>query len=186
MTNIKKAIRQMAGNAPMQTYLCKVVSVDKHVCDCEPVSGGANFLDVRLRSILDNGTGGIILKPKVDSLVIIGLLENNEATAFVIAYSDIDELYFKSDGGMTFEVKKDVIKINGDTHGSVVKVKELTEKLNNLEDALNGLIAKFNTHTHPYVNVATPAVTSVTTQIDTDVITPTQKSEISNDKVKHG
>lgn len=191
MTNIKKAIQQMAGKALMQTYLCKVVSVNNHTCECEPVTGGANFLDVRLRSVVDNGTGGLILKPKVDSIVIIGLLENNEATAFVIGYSDIELLYFKSDGGMTFEVKEDVVKINGDDFNGLVKLKELKDNLDALKQFVeamnNALPTAFNailpTAPAPFVaSGALGATTYQTSMASKQIIF----KDMENTKVKHG
>lgn len=185
MTNIKKAIQQMAGKDLMQTYLCKVVSVDNHTCDCEPVSGGANFLDVRLRSILDNGTGGIILKPKVDSIVIIGLLENNEATAFVIAYSDIDELYFKSDGGMTFEVKKDVVKINGDQQGNILIESKLKSELDKVNQILNALKQVCSVPINEPGNGSPSAFQAGLNTALSSLQIPSYQN-ISNTKVKHG
>jgi len=184
MTNIITSVRQMVGNPLLQTYLCKVLSVDEYSCECEPVNGGANFLEVRLRSVLDGNTGGLILKPKLNSIVIIGLIENNEATAFVVAYSDIDELTFKNEGGITFEVKKDVVKINGDTHDGLAKVKELTKKFNNLENKFNSVLQVLQSVIVPLAPSGTYPFAPLFASISP--LVKTTKNEIENTKVKHG
>ena len=175
----------MGGKIPTQTYLCKVISVADYSCECEPVDGGANFLNVRLRSVLDNGTGGLILKPKKDSLVLIAIIENNDAEAFVIGFSDIDELFFKNTEGMTLEVKKDVININGDAHDGLAKVKALTSKLNSLEDDINNLKLAFNSW------IVTPndggaKLKAAAAAWSGQNLSKTQQYDIENKKVKHG
>lgn len=184
MTNIKQAIKRMSNPNIMQTYLCEVESVDGLKCDCKPVHGGASFFDVRLKSILDDSDNGLILTPKKGSLVLVGLIENNEASAFIVQYSDIEELTFKNVNGMSFEVLKSLLKLNGDSEGGLVKVKELTDKLNNVENKLNDLIIACQSQTVALAATGSFALAPFFTSVTP--LQPTQKTEIENQKVKHG
>jgi hypothetical protein len=67
----------------------------------------------------------------------------------------------------------------------VVKVIELTEKLNNLEQLLNDLVTKYNSHTHSGVSTG-GGMSGVTTALETGTLTPTQRSEIENEQITHG
>lgn len=188
MTLIKEHIKRLAGEAPMQVQACKVKSVNEsdYTCDCEPVDESADFLDVRLRSIVDNNATGLVSIPKVGSIVLVALIANEDAEAFVVSFSELDKIIIENVGGMTTQWLSNVINLNGDGHKGLVKVVQLTQKLNAVENKLNALLAKYNAHTHPYVNVSSPAVTSPTTQLEPGTVTPTQQSDIENTKVKHG
>ncbi len=139
MSGIKKYVRALAGQAPIQTYLCKVVNVEDDRCECEPLQGGAKFLDVRLRSILDDNTDGLLLIPKKNSVVLIGIIENNDSAAFLLQCSEIEELKFKNAGGMTIDVLKDIVKLNGDQCKGLVKLDELKDNLDAIKDYLSAL-----------------------------------------------
>jgi hypothetical protein len=112
---VRSVIQKLAGDAVVQTYLCKVKSVTKDVCECEPVNGGANFLAVQLRAVTGLASG-ILITPKVGSHVIIGLLENDEAQAFVMVYGEIE-----------------TIELRGDAQGGLVQIKELKENIDALK-----------------------------------------------------
>jgi len=84
---------------------------------------------------------------------------------FIVQYSDVVSL-----------------TINGSEFGGLVKVIELTQKLNAMENIVNDLILKFNTHTH----IAAGTPTSIASVIETNNLTPTQQSEIENTVIKHG
>jgi hypothetical protein len=65
-------------------------------------------------------------------------------------------------------------------------VGELTTKLNNLENKVNDIVAKFNSHTHILtLSTGTGTAAPTTTKVP-GTLTPTEQSEIENDKVKHG
>lgn len=165
--SIKDAIRQLVKTDDvLYSVLCTVKSVDttNNICDCEPINGDADLLEVRLMA--QNETGFLIV-PKVDSVVVVTMI--NKYTGYVAMFSEIEKIY-----------------LNGDNYDGLVKIGDLVEKLNNLEDLVNDLVTKYNAHTHPYVNVSTPAVTSPTTSLETTVLVPTQQSELENTTVVHG
>ena len=78
------------------------------------------------------------------------------------------------------------IQLNGKNYDGLVKINDLVDKLNALENKVNSIISTFNTHTHPYVNVSSPATTSPSTSPITGTLTPTQKIDLENSTVKQG
>ena len=93
---------------------------------------------------------------------------------------------FKSPKGQIIIIDDDqeIIKINqGENHG-LVKVEELTEKLNNLEQKVNDFLIHYRTHMliDPISGVCGPLQPAPSAPID---LIKTKQSEIENDKVLH-
>jgi hypothetical protein len=170
---VRSVIQKLAGDAVIQTYLCKVKSVNKDVCECEPVNGGANFLAVQLRAVTGLESG-ILITPKVDSHVIIGLLENDEAQAFVMMYGEIE-----------------TIELRGDAQGGLVQIKELKENIDALKKFVEAmhqaLPSAFNailpTAPAPFVASGALGATTYTGAMGGIIITI---KDMENKKVKHG
>ncbi len=141
-----------------------VKKVNGNTCDVER-EGLPTLHDVRLNAIEDNINNPITIIPKQGSKVLVGIIENNESEAFVLQYSEID-----------------FVILRGDTHGGLIKINDLVNKLNTVENAINQLVQDFNTHTHTAPSGATssPIPTSTVNIINTQV------SDLENDKVKHG
>jgi hypothetical protein len=72
----------------------------------------------------------------------------------------------------------------GGEFGGLVKVVELTQKLNNLENKVNEIIVTFGTHTHAVTAVGSP--TSPTTTPIAGSLTISQRDDIENVNVRHG
>ena len=179
--NIEKAIQRLAG-----TYLKDIVSIlvcnvdsvdaDNRVCDCTPIGGDAATQLPGVQLCAENNNG-LVVFPKVDSTIIVALSTKN--TAFVLMYSDVDKVQFM-DG----------------TYGGIIKVKDpddptagLLKKINNLENLLNDLITKYNTHIHTATDSVTFAPVTVlpTTSLETSTIAPiTAEADLTNDLVIHG
>lgn len=163
--DIKNSIKHLADRGDsIYSIPCTVKSVDltNKTCDCEPINGDADLLDVRL---ITQSTTGFLIIPSINSLVVVTMM--NKYTGYVAMFSDIDE-----------------IQLNGDNEDGIVKVNDLVTKLNNLENAFNQHLLAYNLHTHAGVTVGA-GVTGITTP-DTQTLTPTQKIELENQKVKHG
>jgi hypothetical protein len=76
------------------------------------------------------------------------------------------------------------IVLNEGSYGGLIKISELLNKLNAVENKVNTLIQKYNTHTHPGVSPGGSS-TAPTLQTETGVLTVTKKEDIENPKVKH-
>ena len=168
--NIGDLIKKLAAtNDEIYSIVCKVVKVDGEEAELAPVNGDANILGVKL--IAGTSETPFLITPTVDSFVIATFLSKD--TAFISLYSEID-----------------TIKLRGDQYGGLIKIEELVKKINALEDKLNGLINKHNTHVHITTATVgatpTPGVLSPTTSSETPISPTTQKSDLENEKVLHG
>ena len=77
------------------------------------------------------------------------------------------------------------IQLNGTNYGGLIIVAELTEKLNNLENAFNTHLSLYNLHTHAGVTSGV-STTSPVVVPDTQTLTPTIDTELENTTVLHG
>ncbi len=139
----------------------KSVNLTKSNCCCLPLDESkADLVNVQL--IADEQTGFLLI-PAVNSIVTVEYLSN--------------EQYYVSQFS-----KLQLIKLNGDENGGLVKVQELTDKLNDLENAFNQHLLLYNAHTHTEtLSVTTPPIVP-----DTQILLPTIKTELENQTVKHG
>jgi hypothetical protein len=108
---------------------------------------------------------GFLIQPEIESTVSVILSDFGEP--YISQYSGIDKITFR-----------------GGDLGGLVKVAELTEKINNLENALNALFLKFNAHTHNVISVGAPSGPSILQE--TNNLVPTQRNEIENINITHG
>jgi hypothetical protein len=162
-TDIKKALLNITKrNDSIYTIVCTVDSVDiiNKTCYCIPIDKSGDLQDVRLMA---STSVGFWIVPTINSVVLVTMLNNT--TGYVAQCSEFDFMY-----------------LNGDAYGGLVKVQELTDKLNDLENAFNQHILLYNAHTHAETSVNT----LVPNALDTQVLIPTIKTELENLTVKHG
>ena len=155
--SLKEVMRAIQTEQSIQTTLCKVISVDGLLCDCSPVNGNADILEVRLNA---SGLNGFVITPKVGSYVMVTRFERFEA--FISSFSDVDKIAF-----------------NGGANDGLVLVNQLVNKLNALENKVNSIISTFNTHVHAGVTIGSDS-SAVTPTLVTGTLTPTVKSDIEN------
>lgn len=150
------------GNA--YSKVCTVDSVDlvNLTCYCIPINDDADITEVRLMANIDNG---FLLIPEVNSIVVVSFL--SDSSAYVSLVSKVSE-----------------IQLNGTNYDGLVRVQELTDKLNNLENKLNDLITACSSQVVTLAPSGTFPLDSFFTSV-TPLI-PTQQIEIENQKVKQG
>lgn len=116
--------------------------------------GEPNLYNVRLQAIEDEASSFIRVKPKLESVVLCGIIEKQEAEAFIIQCSEIDEVTIVT-GNKTYQVNSEghLLKAGDDTLKEVlqliieavqfiivlkgrnpdrVKLEQAIEKLNNI------------------------------------------------------
>ena len=144
-----------------------VVSVDENArtAQCKTISTDAEvMLTVRLMPTVDDG---VFVVPTVGSTVTVSTDVNCEP--IVVGYTETDK-----------------IVLRGGQFDGLVKVAELTTKLNNAEKKINAIINAYNAHTHILTltmgtGTAAPTVTQVV-----GTLTPTQQADIENENITHG
>lgn len=127
------------------------------------IVGGAVLEDVRLQQV---PASGVLLLPKEESLVVISWV--NDTTAFVSLTSEITDIAFI-----------------GDNFGGLIKIQDLTDKINELVKA-------FNDHTHTIPKVVTNGSPSTQTAVNVvvpKILTPAKelnRADYENTQIKHG
>lgn len=156
-TNLGRAIKLLANRGTASPFCVwgVVSNIDKtaKTIDVEPLDESAPLLGCLL--IAGDGVGNVIFPP-LDSLVVVAKIAPE--LGIVVLFSQIDTM-----------------QLNGNLYGGLVKVQELTDKLNNLENA-------FNLHTH----VLALSAGTGTAAPPANTLTPTTKTELENDTITHG
>lgn len=142
------------------------VDEDDMSCTVAPLGEdeGIEYLEVSLMS--EHSENGMYYKPVIDSLVIIAPM--NETRYYVAMYSEIEEVWLR-----------------GSEHGGLVKVSELVDKLNNIENDINDLKTVFSTWV-PVPNDGGAALKGAAATWYGAQLTPTEIADIENEKVLHG
>jgi hypothetical protein len=161
---IKQILEQMLESkfTNMNVRICKVLEVytDKTAL-VEPVDGKAEFL-VRLQA---NSVNGLYIKPKIDSLVGISMI--NDHVGAVVVYGEIDS-----------------ITLLDGTYNGIVKADELKEQLDKTNEVLQAVVDSLAN----WVVVANDGGAALKTAFATALGTKTvgDYSDIKNDKITHG
>lgn len=199
---IQEAIRQMAAaGAEFYCKVCTVDSVDEdaRTMDCSPLDDGAPLLGVNLQANQES-EHGVVVFPSVGSYVVVAFLNNS--AALIVASEKIDKIRLKigdtvaevvdgqvdiSTNDTTVKMSSEGFVINGGNLGGVIKIQQLTDKINALIDA-------FNNHTHEIPSGSVTVTGSATAQANTAPVsvppimiphTKVQVSDYENEKVKH-
>lgn len=138
MSQIASIIRTLAGRPTSILKVCEVTSLDRstRTIDCLPLDETAPILGASLQAD-SGGTQGLTLYPRVGSLVIVGLVEGTPLGIILLA-DELDELEVQI-GDQQISITREGITLNEGKLGGIVKIADLTSKLNTLERDLNTL-----------------------------------------------
>ncbi|MBI9055526.1 MAG: hypothetical protein JEY96_17010 [Bacteroidales bacterium] len=176
---IAEAIKELAGLALMPFIIGKVESVDGRTCTVNPVDGGAAIENVRLNAYTD-GNKGIVITPKKDSFVIVGMLDEVDA---MVLMSDEVEIIEAIIANTSFKMSDGEMLFNGGGNGGLIIVANLVDKMNAIESKLNDVINTLKTVTIPLAPSGTyPLATDFG---DMTVLSETSTSDIENEDIKH-
>jgi hypothetical protein len=159
MSEIKKAINNLIGIEDMVYFNdCEVISTDEDERTCI-VQNGVNEIVVRLMPVIDDG---VLIMPAVNSTVSV--LQSDRYDPIIVQYSEVEK----------------IILMGGDNKG-LVKVVELKNKLNALENQLNSVltILKATVIPTPTPYPFAPLYASL------NPLTPTQQADIENPLIQH-
>ena len=144
----------------------KSVDVDIRTCVVTPADGGPDILDVRLEADYTEGIStdpkGFFIVPVVDSLVIVTFMDKNNA--FLSAWTNIDKVIAKQINWI----------FNDGTNEGLIKIIDLTTKLNNLKSEMQIELVKIQTGIVGAGGAYTPGTLSAF-----------DKDDYENDKIIH-
>lgn len=176
-SDIAEKIKQMSGGITNVLFLAKVKDVKDDACTI--MIEDLELTDVRLRSVLNSEDNKIVITPKKDSTVLVADLSHGEMRELVIVqYSEVEKVEVCI-GGSAIEVSDGDITINGGKNDGLVKIVELTNKLNELVDA-------FKNHTHSVTgNTSSGEPIAANAMMITSVVNPFNKSDYEDTKITH-
>lgn len=186
--DIRKAIGELTRDkAPVYSVVCSVTNISEveMTCDCTPLDGSAELLDVRLQAQVENGWA---LIPKDGSIVTVTML--NQTAGFVSQVSEIDKIVGYVDSGNRFVFSTSGFIWNDGTFGGMAKTGVIATKLNTQETAENALKIIISAilsagSSSPATPVTNGTLAAFFTGYNVVPIVPTTQAEISDNKVKH-
>ena len=173
---IKEAIKSIVGVPGMMFVIGKVESVGDETCSVK-IADRIVINDVRLNASADGNADNILIKPKVGSMVMMADLSGGELRSLVvISFSALDSMTVRFDGEVV---------INGGENEGLVKVKELTDKLNAIINDINSLKSVFKTGWTPMVYDGGAALKLAASSWYGSDLATISKEDIENDMIKH-
>ena len=174
MSQIAKLIGQLSGGAPS-------VDRDARAVDCEPLDESAPILGCSLQGDQE-GEEGFLLLPKVGCYVIVGLVDGQD-TGVVLLTDELDALEVKI-GDKTLVFSSEGIVFNGGDLGGLIKVEELTTKLNTIEQDINSLKQALSSWT-PIPSDGGAALKAAVTSWAAKQLKQSKRSDYEDKLIKH-
>jgi hypothetical protein len=165
--DIRESIQHLAGTHEndiliLADAIVDSVEIESRTCTVTLIDSSKPTQrdDVRLLPSIDDG---FLIIPDIGTTITI--IFSTFTAPVIVSYSGWNRAMF-----------------NGGELGGLAIVPVLIKKINALENMLNDLSEKYNSHIHP---VSGPS-TGPTTSTETMTITPTEQSEIENTSITHG
>lgn len=185
--DISVAIRHLAGTHnedKVQLVQAEVDSVNEaaRTCDVTTISGKESTAieGVKLMASLDDG---ILFLPTVGSTIFISYSTFN--VPYVSLFSQVDKVLFVA-GSTALQMIDGKLMLNDGSYGGLIEVEQLVTKLNNLENLVNDLVQKFNSHTHILTLSSGSGTAAPTAAPETTILQQTQRNDIENTTIVHG
>lgn len=141
-TKIAQAVKAIVGSQKASLFTATVKSVDDTVCTVDV--GGMELTDVRLRSVVNNDQGRILVTPKVGSTVLIGDLSNGAFTDLaVLRFAEVDKVEVTIDS-KSLVLDKNGVVVNDGSIGCV-KADKMVEWMMKVYSDLQMLVGLLST-----------------------------------------
>lgn len=155
------------------------IDEDKRLCEIK-VNDDLTLFNCRLNAILSNYQDRLLIVPKDKSAVAFLTVDGNLTDPIIITYSEIDKVLLKT-GDTEINISDEKIEINGGENNGIVKIQELTDKLNDLVNW-----CKNHTHSGVITSVTGQATgTSGNSGAPTSSPADFDKSDYEDDKITH-
>lgn len=178
------AIQQLAGTYQkdnLNAILCEVVSVDtsKRTCVVATVNADVEIKDVQLMAGVNDG---MLLIPKVGSQVVI--IYSKMTLPYISLYSELEKVIcIVGDSGV--EIAADSIQFNDGSFGGLVKIEQLVDKINALENLVNTILNTLQSTVIPLAPSGTYPFAPLYASVS-PIAPITNKSDLENTNVTHG
>ena len=186
--NLQRLI-SLVGKRDRQNMVVAIGTVqnideDNRLCEIR-VNDDLTLFNCRLNAVLSDYQDRLLIVPKDKSAVAFLTVDGNLTDPIIIAYSEIDKVLLKT-GDTEINISDEKIEINGGENNGIVKIQELTDKLNDLVDWCRK-------HTHSTSSFSgsisgTPAIAVTgTLTVPAPLSGPSDfnKSDYEDDKITH-
>lgn len=113
--------------------IVKAVNEDKLTCEVYEIESELIIYDVRLNSGLSDKK--VVLIPKIDSYVLMGLIGNNNQSRYIVSVSELDKVIIDAETS---------IIINGGQNGGLCKTPTLKTELDKNNAILTAILNVLN------------------------------------------
>ena len=177
---VAELIREIAGTDAYEVYQGFVREINADLTAEVEIDANITLSGVRL-SVLRGDVFGMLMTPRVGAACVVAQIERGTDYQMVHA-SQYDRVQVRT-GNITLEMNNDGLFINEGNNGGMVKVQELTERLNGLENQVNDILNTLQATVIPLApSGAYPLVTDFGTL---SPLTPTQRAQIENTEANH-
>ena len=157
-----------AKQSQLRFAICEEVDWENKTMTAVGVSDDVPYYGVQL------GFGYCDIQPAIGTICLIGILEGKEAYTFLINAEKVDLV----------EINAKKIVANCGENSGLVKIAELTRKMNVLENDLNTLKNAFNSWI-PITQDGGSALKTAISGWSGSQIEVTKQSDVENDKITH-
>jgi hypothetical protein len=154
-------------------FNAEITAITGDTCSIR-ISGGLELTDVMLKVTNDKKEDKFIMIPTVGSIVLVSCNNGDLRDISVIGVDDPERIFYKhKDVSIDIDAKTGKIIINGGDLGGLIKIEELVNRLNAIEDYVKNFQTKYDAHVHTGVTPGSGS-TAVTVSI---LGTPPEKSQ---------
>ena len=181
---IARLLSEMLGNRKngIVFFPAQVVSIQGDTCTVE--IDGLELSGIRLTPTTTERKDTVLLTPAKDSFVLVGSLSGDLNNLCVLSADTLASIKLTM-GDISVFIDKNGIVLNGGNLGGLVKLEDVTAKINALESQLNQLKTIFNAWTPPISTTVDNggALKLAITSWAGQPITLTKSSDLENEKV---
>lgn len=159
-----------------------VVELADSTCTVKLVHDGLEHDDVRY-SATESSSDGLIVKPKVGSSVLVGLIGSNLNSMFLVSCDELESVQLEIGNTKVF-ADKDGIEMNGGNNGGIVISKKVADELNAVIQDLNTLKTLI-TGWVPVLQDGGGALKTALSTWGAQNLSSTVEATLENDKITH-
>jgi hypothetical protein len=177
-------VKKSLENNSFNFVFGEVIEVNKttQTCTIQPTDDGAIIYNCRLKAIEDEEKEGIIIFPRIGSIVIVAVLKpTNDSVVFSISSFDSCQIAIKDVLKIEIESTGD-ITFNGGEYGGIIKLPALKIEVEKVNTFLTTIKNVFTTWvpTMPDSVALKTAMQAALLQLQLPNLT-----NVGNDKIKH-
>ncbi len=165
---LNQKIKSIIQSVLLNAVVTSVEDVNM-TCDVKLSIDDLPLYDVRLTPQINAGSNGIVPVPAIGSAVIVGFLDNNIASAFIVNVQEADKVI-----------------IRGGSLGGLVKIQELTKQLERDRDLMKAILQVVNGAPVTEPGNGSPSALQIAMKSAVAGKQQADYSKIENDKITHG